>query len=113
MSLNFSKCLLIVAISIFSVQIIFSQDYVGALDTELVANTDDLEDVFFREVRNVSRLNFEVPPDSTAHITSAKLYHPQQDKNSIISALVEEENENPIMYVDLNMEVSRNLRVLR
>ncbi|HRH41580.1 MAG TPA: TlpA disulfide reductase family protein [Pyrinomonadaceae bacterium] len=104
MSFSFSKCLLVLAVTLFSTQINFTQDLLGTLETELVANTDELDDAIFREVRNASRLNFEEPPPSSAHLSTVKLYHPQQDKKSIISALVEVEDENPVMYVDLNMD---------
>ncbi len=100
----FSKLLFCLVITTFSLQPAFAQDLLGTLNTELVANNESMDDVFFRQVRNFSRLNFEKAPDASAHVTTAKLYHPQQDKNSIIAAMVEVEDESPVVYVDVNMD---------
>ncbi|MBD0327611.1 MAG: redoxin domain-containing protein [Pyrinomonadaceae bacterium] len=80
-------------------------EYFGKLDTELIPYTDDLDEVVFKPVRDLSKVKFATPLASGATVTSGRLYHPPQDKSSILALLVEPSDDGePYLYADLNQD---------
>ena len=79
-------------------------EYLGKLNTELVANVDDLDQVIFKPVRDLSKIKFATPPEAGTKVTGGRLYHPPQDKSSLLTILVEPEDEAPFIYADLNQD---------
>jgi peroxiredoxin len=79
-------------------------EFLGSLDGELVANTTDLEQIIFRPVRDFSKIKLATPPPSDASITAGRLYDPLRDKSAILTLLVQPEDEQPFLYVDLDLD---------
>lgn len=79
-------------------------EYTGKFEPQLVANTEDLDEVTFHPVRDVSKLKFEKPPEAGSTVTAARLNHPPTDKSTILAALVESEDALPVFYADLNLD---------
>lgn len=77
-------------------------EYTGKFEPELTANAEDLDQVVFKPLRDLSKLKFAAPPDAGATVTAARLYHPPSDKSSLLTLLVEPEDEAPYLYVDLD-----------
>jgi thiol-disulfide isomerase/thioredoxin len=79
-------------------------EYLGSLDGELVANPEDLDQIIFRPLRDLSKVKiaFELPKD--ASVTAARLYDPLRDKSAILALLVLAEDEQPILYADLDLD---------
>src|SRR4030095_5430265 len=73
-------------------------EYVGALDGQLVPNTDGLDQIIFRPLRDLSKVKFATPLESGANITAGRLYDPIRDKSAILTLLVEAEAEAPVLY---------------
>lgn len=80
-----------------------NNEFIGAFEPKLVVNTEDMDDVIFKPLKDLSKLNFEEKPnlDETT-ITATRLYHPIQEKNVILAALIEVEDEKPAIYVDID-----------
>ncbi len=74
-------------------------EYTGQFESNLVANTEDTERVVFKLAQGVKGT---VTFSETAHNTAGRLYNPQTGKFSVLSLLSEEEDEKPIIYVDVN-----------
>ena len=79
-------------------------EYTGKFDPELVANREDLDQVTFRPVRDLSKVKFEKPLEEGAEVTAGRLYHPPSDKSSILTLLVESDDSLPVLYADLNLD---------
>ena len=79
-------------------------EFLGSLDGELVPNTEDMEQVTFRPLRDASKVKFASPPPQDASITAGRLYDPLRDKSAILALLVLEEGEQPVLYVDLDLD---------
>jgi hypothetical protein len=45
-----------------------ADEYTGKLDPQLAANKDDLEQVIFRPIGNLSKIKIAKPPDSDAFV---------------------------------------------
>ncbi len=102
-----SRIVLILLIITTSLILTFAGDneFVGTFETTLMANSEDMDDVIFKNIADPAKLKFEKLPDLTdATMTAARLFHPTQEKNSILSALVEIEDEKPSIYVDINLD---------
>jgi thiol-disulfide isomerase/thioredoxin len=89
-------------------------EFTGSLDGVLVAHTEELEQIVFRPLRDLSKVKFEAQPEQGSHITAARLYDPLRDKSSMLTVLVEPDEEDPFLYVDLdlNSQLSENERLL-
>ncbi len=74
-------------------------EYTGQFESNLVANTEDTERVIFKLAQGIKG---NVTFSETAHNTAGRLYNPQTGKYSVLSLLSEEEDEKPIIYVDVN-----------
>ena len=79
-------------------------EYLGSLDGELVPNTEDLDQIIFRPLRDPSKVKFASPPPKDASLTAGRLYDPLRDKSAILALLVLEEGEQPFLYVDLDLD---------
>ena len=81
-------------------------EYVGTLDPELVPNREDMDQVTFRPVRDLSKIKTAKPLEPGGSVTAGRLYHPPSDKSSILTVLVEPEDGQPYLYADLNLDGS-------
>jgi len=79
-------------------------EFLGSLDGELVPNTEDLDQIIFRPVRDLSKVKFGSPPPTDASITAGRLYDPLRDKSAILALLVLDEGEQPYLYADLDLD---------
>src|SRR5258707_12182107 len=79
-------------------------EYLGTLESELVPNTADLDQITFRPVRDLSRIKTAKPIEPGGSVTAGRLYHPPSDKSSILTVLVEPEDGAPYIYADLNLD---------
>ncbi len=77
------------------------KEYTGQFDTALAANVEDFEQVIFKYV-TADKIKGETTFSETAHLAAGKLYNPQTGKFSVPALLVEEKNEKPQIFVDLN-----------
>src|SRR5438132_6849499 len=81
-------------------------EYLGTLDSDLVANIDDMDQITFRPVRDPSKIKAAKPFEQGANLTAGRLYHPPSDKSSILAVLAESEDGPPSIYADLNLDGS-------
>ncbi len=81
-------------------------EYTGKFDSELVANREDLEQVIFKPLRDMSKIKIAKPPDSDATLSAGRLYHASSDKSAILALLVEPENEQPYLLADIDLNSS-------
>jgi peroxiredoxin len=80
-------------------------EYSGKLDSELIPHTEDLDQVVFKPLRDLSKIKFATPLESGVSVTAGRLYHPPQDKSSILTLLVEPEDDSePYLYADINQD---------
>ena len=79
-------------------------EFVGSFEAELVANAEDMDQITFRPVNDLARIKTAKPLDQRDTITAGRLYHPPSDKSSILSLLIEPEDEAPYLYADLNLD---------
>jgi thiol-disulfide isomerase/thioredoxin len=77
-------------------------EYLGSLDSELVPDTQELDQVIFHALRDLSKVKFTTPPDAGGSFTAGRLYDPLRDKSAILAVLAEPEDGAPILYVDLD-----------
>ena len=61
--------------------------FTGTLDGELVANTENLDQIIFRPLKDASKVKFASPPPTDANITAGRLYDPLRDKSAILTLL--------------------------
>ncbi|HEY0320620.1 MAG TPA: redoxin domain-containing protein [Pyrinomonadaceae bacterium] len=82
-------------------------EYTGKLDTELIPNTEDMDQVIFKPFRELSKIKFATPLESGVTVTAGRLFHPPQDKSAILALLVEPEDDSePYLYADLDQDGS-------
>lgn len=80
-------------------------EYYGKLDPELIAHTEDLDQVVFKPINDLSKIKFATPVESGVKITAGRLFHPPQDKSSILTLLVEPDDDGePYLYADLDQD---------
>jgi peroxiredoxin len=79
-------------------------EYLGTLESELAPNTQDLDQITFRPVRDLSKIKTAKPLEQGGSVTAGRLYHPPSDKSSILTVLVEPEDGAPYLYADLNLD---------
>ncbi len=78
--------------------------YTGKLNAELMVNKNDNERVILKPLKDTKKYKIEAKIEAGANLTAGRLYHPMQDKNSILAVLVEAEDETPFLLVDLNAD---------
>ena len=83
-------------------------EFTGKFDSKLVANDDDMEQVIFKPLRDLSKIKLAKPIDEDSVVTAGRLYHAPSDKSAILTLLIEPQGESPYIYadVDLNNEMS-------
>jgi hypothetical protein len=54
-------------------------EYTGTLEPELTAKREDMDQVTFRPVRDLSKLKTPKPLEPGGSITAGRLYHPPSD----------------------------------
>lgn len=98
-----SFCLSVVCLSgaIFGSAAADDVEFTGQFDKKLVANTEDFERVVLKTSTSEQWRSLE-KTDPSIHYSTAKLINPQSGKASILSVLVEEEGEFPVIFVDVN-----------
>lgn len=79
-------------------------EFVGSLDGELIPNTSELEQIIFRPVKDLSKIKLAVALPSDTNVTAGRLYDPLRDKSAILTLLVQPEDEQPFLYIDLNLD---------
>lgn len=77
------------------------KEYSGQFETALAANVEDSERVVFKYV-SADKIKDETAFSPTAHLTAARLYSPQTGKFSVLALIVEDKNDQPQIFVDLN-----------
>ncbi len=87
-------------------------EYTGKFESKLVANDDDLDQVIFRPLRDLSKYKTAKPIDDDAVVTAGRLYHAPSDKSAILAFLVEPQGESPYLLadIDLNNEMGEGER---
>jgi thiol-disulfide isomerase/thioredoxin len=81
-----------------------AEDYTGKLDTQLVVDENDYDQVVLKPFRDRSKIKFATPLEEGANVTAGRLYHPPQDKSAILTLLVEPEDDTPFLLADLNLD---------
>jgi hypothetical protein len=79
-------------------------EFTGSLDGDLVPNTDDLDQIIFRPIKDPSKVKTPNPLPSDGSVTAGRLYDPLRDKSAILTLLVQPEDGQPYLYVDLNLD---------
>jgi thiol-disulfide isomerase/thioredoxin len=79
-------------------------EYIGSLDGQLVPNTDGLDQIIFRPLRDLSKVKFATPLEAGVNLTAGRLYDPLRDKSAILTVLVESEDEAPVVYADIDLD---------
>jgi peroxiredoxin len=79
------------------------QEYTGKFEPQLVVNRDDLEQVVFKPMRELARIQIAKPPESDATVTTGRLYHALSDKSAILALLVEPRSGEPYLLADVDM----------
>jgi peroxiredoxin len=80
------------------------KEYFGKLETKLLPNFDEFEEIIFRPITDFSKLKFTTPLERDVNVTAGRLYHPPQDKSSILTLLVEPEDGEPYIYADVDSD---------
>lgn len=79
----------------------FGDDFIGQFERNLVANKADFERVILKFVgRDKIKGNFDVPEN--AHLAAGRIMDPRTQNYSIVTLLVEQRGELPVIYVDLD-----------
>ena len=78
--------------------------FTGTLDGELVPNTENMDQVIFRPLKDMSKVKFASAPSRGANITAGRLYDPLRDKSAILTLLVLAEDEQPFLYADVDLD---------
>jgi peroxiredoxin len=79
-------------------------EFLGALDGQLAPNTDDLDQIIFRPLRDTSKIKFATPLEADVSITAGRLYDPLRDKSAILTLLVESDDAKPFLYADVDAD---------
>jgi peroxiredoxin len=79
-------------------------EYVGSLNGQLVPNTDDLDQIIFHPLRDLTKVKFATPLESGVEITAGRLYDPLRDKSAILTLLVQSEGEPPLVFADIDQD---------
>lgn len=77
-------------------------EYRGQFSAELAPATEDLDQVTFKPVVDLSKIKFTTKPDAADKVTGAYLFDPLQDKPTVLALLFEPSGAEPFMRVDLN-----------
>ena len=93
------KFFLIIALLV-QVSTIFAVDFNGQFDKKLVPNIEDHEKVIFN-FASTPNLKTDKPFDKSIYLTTGRILNPAAG-SSLKALLVEDEDENPVIFIDLN-----------
>ncbi len=91
----------VIAFSVFASAAIAgdSPEFVGQFETALVVNPEEVERVVFKS-STADRWKDAGTFGAEAHFTSAKLINPLTGEQTLLALLVEDEDEDPVIFVD-------------
>ena len=105
LKITLASVLLLLFLALPSTRILAGDtEFFGSLDSQLVPNTDGLDQIVFRPLRDMSKVKFATPLEPGANITAGRLYDPPRDKSAILALLVEAEDEPPFLYADIDLD---------
>jgi peroxiredoxin len=78
------------------------QEYTGKFESQLVVNRDSLEQVVFKPIRELPKIQVVKPPEGDSTVTAGRLYHAPSDKSAILALLVEPRNGEPYLLADVD-----------
>ena len=88
-------------ICLFFTSTVVAGDFTGQFEPNLVANKEDFEQVILKFVtRDKLKGSFEA--SENAHLAASRLMAPRTQNYSVITLLVEQRGELPVLYVDLD-----------
>ncbi|MGB5015457.1 MAG: hypothetical protein WBO68_15660, partial [Pyrinomonadaceae bacterium] len=88
-------------ICLFFTSTVVAGDFTGQFEPNLVANKEDFEQVILKFVtRDKLKGSFEA--SENAHLAASRLMDPRTQNYSVITLLVEQRGELPVLYVDLD-----------
>ena len=79
-------------------------EYTGTFDGQLVPNTNGLEQIIFRPLRDQSKIKFATPLEDGVNITAGRLYDPLRDKSAILTLLVLSDDDPPVVFADIDQD---------
>ncbi|HZI18837.1 MAG TPA: TlpA disulfide reductase family protein [Pyrinomonadaceae bacterium] len=77
-----------------------NDEFTGKFEPELIADAEDLDQIILKPVKDLSKVRLARPLEADDTVTGGRLYHPTQDKNSLITLLVEPDGGEPYLYAD-------------
>jgi thiol-disulfide isomerase/thioredoxin len=77
-------------------------EYTGKFEPQLAPNADDLEQIVFKPLSDMSGIRFTRPIEAGAKVTAGRIYEPTSDKFAVLALLVEPKGEDPYLYADVN-----------
>lgn len=77
-------------------------EFTGQLSPNLVANTEDFEQVVSKFVQSAQIKGSIDLAD--AHLSRSQFSNPQTGSSTVVALLVEKKNQDPLIYVDLNSD---------
>ncbi len=90
-----------IVVCLFFASTLFAADYTGQFEPNLVANKEDFEQVILKFVtRDKIKGSFDTA--ETAHLAASRIMDPRTQNYSVITLLVEQRGELPVLYVDLD-----------
>lgn len=96
-------CFTIVSLVVIVAATPLDQEYTGKFDPQLVVNRDNLEQVVFKPVRELARIQIAKPPEADSTVTAGRLYQAISDKSAILALLVEPRSGEPYVLADVDM----------
>jgi thiol-disulfide isomerase/thioredoxin len=76
-------------------------EYTGQFDTALIPNVEDLDRVYFKSA-SFARFKGHMDVAEDAHFAAGQLMNPATQQPSLLAVLTEEEDKDPVLFVDLN-----------
>ena len=99
------KALIFALLFAFAAGSAFADEYKGQFETTLVAQVEDLEWVSFK-VDEGERLAKAGKFNVDTHFAAAKLQDPRTEQYSLNAFLVEQGEDDPVIYIDMNEDRS-------
>lgn len=103
-SQNLCRWLFIFLATSLSLSAAFAQEYTGQFARELEADRENLDQVVFQPVPDMSRYKLARPVEPDSHVTFAFLYNGNTEKMEIPALLVEPQGEDPYIWADGNLD---------
>lgn len=80
-----------------------ADDYTGKFDPQLAPNRDNLEQLVFKPMSDISKIKIAKPLEGDATVTAGRLYHALSEKSAILALLVEPKTGSPLLLADVDM----------